>query len=93
MRTTSAPAGRTGYHGHRQIFYSEVFIAAVTFFAAIAAATGAGLAAPSLLGRNLASYELLVLAAAFGALAWGLIASRQRRKRKRMLGMRDSALW
>ena len=70
-----------------------MFIAAVTVFAAIAAATGAGLAAPSLLGRNLASYELLVLAAAFGAVAWGLIASRQRRKRKRMLGMRDSALW
>lgn len=70
-----------------------MFTAAVTVFTAIAAATGASLAAPSLLGRNLASYELLALAAVFGALAWGLAASHQRRERKRMLGMRDSALW
>ena len=70
-----------------------MFTAAVTVFAAIAAAIGAGLAAPTLLGRNLASYELLVLAAAFGALGWGVAASFQRRQRKRMLGMRDSALW
>jgi hypothetical protein len=75
------------------IFHPAVFIVAVSVFAAIAAATGAGLAAPSLLGRNLASYELLALAAAFGVLAWGLTASRRRRERKRMLGMRDSALW
>lgn len=66
---------------------------AVPVFAAIAAAIGAGLAAPSLLGRTLASYELLVPAMVFGALAWGLAASHRRRQRKRMLGMRDSALW
>ena len=44
-------------------------------------------------GRNLASYELAALATVFGALAWGLTASHRRRERKRMLGMRDSALW
>ena len=70
-----------------------MFQVAVPIFAAIAAAIGAGIAAPSLLGRTLASYELLVLAAVFGVLAWGLTASRRRRERKRMLGMRDSALW
>jgi hypothetical protein len=75
------------------IFHPAVFQVAVTVFAAIAAATGAGLAASSILGRSLASYELLALAAAFGALAWGLTASHRRRARKRMLGMRDSALW
>ena len=74
-------------------FHPAVFIVAVTVFAALAAATGAGLAASSLLGRSLASYELLVLAAAAGAVAWGLTATYRRRERKRMLGMRDSALW
>jgi hypothetical protein len=66
---------------------------AVTVIAAIAAATGAGLAAPALFGRSLASYELAGVAAAFGVVAWGLTASWRRRERKRMLGMRDSALW
>ena len=70
-----------------------MFQVAVTVIAAIAAATAASLAAPSLLGRSLASYELGVLAAAAAALAWGLAASHRRRERKRMLGMRDSALW
>lgn len=73
--------------------HPAVFTVAVTVFAAIAAATGAGLAAPSLLGRTLASYELLALAVAFAAIGWGLTASHRRRERKRMLGMRDSALW
>jgi hypothetical protein len=70
-----------------------VFQVVISVVAAIAAATGAGLAAPSLIGRSLASYELLAVAAAFGALAWGLTASHRRRERKRLLGMRDSALW
>jgi hypothetical protein len=70
-----------------------VFQVAVTVFAALAAATGTALAAPAFLDRTLAAYELLALAAAFGALAWGLTASHRRRERKRVLGMRDSALW
>ena len=70
-----------------------MFQVAVTVIAALVAAIGAGLAGPSLLGRNLASYELAALATVFGALAWGLTASHRRRERKRMLGMRDSALW
>jgi hypothetical protein len=70
-----------------------VFQIAVPAIAAIAAATLAALAAPSLIGRTLAHYEALALAAAVGALAWGLAASHRRRERKRMLGMRDSALW
>ena len=70
-----------------------MFQVAVTVIAALVAATGASLAGPSLLGRNLASYELAGLATVFGALAWGLTASHRRRERKRMLGMRDSALW
>ncbi len=93
MNPPAAPDRGTGYHGTSQIYHPAVFTAAVTVFAAIAAATGAGLAAPSLLGRNLASYELLALALLVGALAWGLATSRQRRERKRVLGMRDSALW
>ena len=70
-----------------------MFQAAVTVFAAVAAVIAAVLGAPSFLGRNLASYELLALATASGVLAWGLLASYRRRVRKRMLGMRDSALW
>ncbi|MFC5500548.1 hypothetical protein ACFPOE_23600 [Caenimonas terrae] len=70
-----------------------MFQFAATILAAIAAAAGAGFAAPSLLGRSLASYELLALAAACGVMGWGLAASMRRRQRKRMLGMRDSALW
>ena len=70
-----------------------MFTAAVTVIAAVAAATGAGLAAPALLGRSLASYELLVLTLSFGLIGWGLGASHRRRERKRMLEMRDSALW
>jgi len=70
-----------------------VFQVAITVVAALAAATGAGLVAPALLGRSLASYELAGVAAAFAALAWGLASSHRRRERKRMLGMRDSALW
>ena len=70
-----------------------MFQVAITVVAALAAATGAGLVAPALLGRSLASYELAGVAAAFAALAWGLASSHRRRERKRMLGMRDSALW
>lgn len=73
--------------------HSAVFTVAVTVFAAIAAVTGAALAAPTLLGRNLASYELVALAVVFAAFGWGVTASQRRRQRKRMLGMRDSALW
>ena len=94
LRKAEAAPGRTGYHGNSLcVFHLAVFIVAVTVFAAIAAATGAGLAAPSLLGRNLASYELIAVAAAFAGVAWSLTASRQRRQRKRLLEMRDSALW
>ena len=70
-----------------------MFQVAVSVIAAVVAATGAALAAPSLIGRGLASFELAGFAAAFGGLAWGLAASHLRRARKRMLGMRDSALW
>lgn len=72
---------------------SAVFTAAVSIIAAVAAATGVGLAAPFLLGRSLASYELLALVATFALVGWGLTASHRRRERKRMLEMRDSALW
>lgn len=70
-----------------------MFTAAITVLAAVAATTGVGFAAPALLGRSLASYELAVLAVAFALLGWGLSASHRRRERKRMLEMRDSALW
>jgi membrane protein implicated in regulation of membrane protease activity len=70
-----------------------VFQVAVPVFAALAVATAAGLAAPSVLGRTLASYELAALAALSAAVAWGLTLSRRRRERKRVLEMRDSALW
>ena len=70
-----------------------MFQVSVTVFAAVAAVIAAALAAPSLLGRALASYELLALAAVSGILAWGLMASYRRRERRRMLEMRDSALW
>lgn len=70
-----------------------MFTVAVTVIAAVAAATGAGLAAPALLGRSLASYELVMLALLFGLIGWGLSASHRRRERKRILEMRDSALW
>ena len=70
-----------------------MFQVAVTVFTAIAAVIAAALAAPPFLGRSLANYELLVLAAASGILAWGLMASYRRRARRRLLGMRDSALW
>lgn len=70
-----------------------MFTAAVTVIAAIAAATGAGFAASALLGRSLASYELVILAVTFGLLGWGLGASHRRRERKRVQEMRDSALW
>jgi hypothetical protein len=70
-----------------------VFTVAVTVIAAVVAATGAGIAAPAVIGRSLASLELAVIAFAFGLVGWGLTASHRRRERKRMLEMRDSALW
>jgi hypothetical protein len=72
---------------------SAVFTVAVTVLAAVVAATGAGIAAPTVLGRGLAMFELVIIALAFGLLGWGLTASHRRRERKRMLEMRDSALW
>ena len=75
------------------ILIQAVFKVAVTVFTAVAAVIGAVLAAPSFLGRALASYELLALASASGIVALGLMASYRRRERRRMLGMRDSALW
>ena len=72
---------------------SAVFTVVVTVIAAIAAATGAGLVAPSMLGRNLGGFELAAVGLVFGLLGWGLTASHRRRARKRILEMRDSALW
>ena len=66
---------------------------AVTIVAAVAAATGAALVSSNLFGRNLGSFELVALAVVFAALGWGLTASHRRRERKRILEMRDSALW
>ena len=91
--TGRIPDRPTGYHGDRSTRYSAVFTAAVTVIAAVVAATGAGLAAPALLGRPLAVSELAAIALVFGAIGWGLTTSRQRRQRKRILEMRDSALW
>ena len=70
-----------------------MFTVVVTVIAALVAAAAAGIAAPSILGRNLASLELVGVALGFGLLGWGLTRSLQRRERKRMLEMRDSALW
>jgi predicted exporter len=70
-----------------------VFTVAVTVIAAVVAATGASLAAPALLGRSLAIFELAAIALVFGAIGWGLTTSRRLRERKRILEMRDSALW
>lgn len=70
-----------------------MFTVAVTVIAALAAAAGAALIAPSVLGRSLVSFELVALAVGVGLLGWALTASRRRRERKRMLQMRDSALW
>ena len=74
-------------------FHPAVLSLAVTIAAAVAAATGAALASSILFGRNLGSFEVAALAAAFAALGWGLTASHRRRERKRILEMRDSALW
>lgn len=74
-------------------FHPAVLIVAVTVFAALVAATGAGLAASTFLGRALASYEMLALGVVFAALGWGLTASLRRRQRRRLLELRDSALW
>ena len=70
-----------------------MFTVVVTVIPAIAAAAGAGLVAPFLLGRNLASYELAAVGLVFGLVGWALTASHRRRARKRILEMRDSALW
>ncbi|GAC1607513.1 MAG: hypothetical protein NVS3B2_16480 [Ramlibacter sp.] len=70
-----------------------MFPVAITVIAALAATTGAGLTAPSVIGRPLATIELIVIAAVFALCGWGLMASQRRRQRKRMQGMRDSALW
>ena len=82
-----------GYHVHVSAIHRAVFAVAVTSIAVIAATAGAGLAAPALIGRNLTVGELVAVAAAFAAEGWALTASRRRRERKRLLGMRDSALW
>jgi hypothetical protein len=70
-----------------------VFPVAVTVIAAVAATIGAGLGAPTLFGRHLAPIELIAVAS-FLALCGGIfLASQRRRQRRRMQGMRDSALW
>lgn len=70
-----------------------MFHIAVIIIAALVATTGAGIAAPSLLGRSLAGVELAAVGLAAGLLAWALVTSHRRRLRKRVQGMRDSALW
>ena len=70
-----------------------MFTAAVTVIAAVAAATGAGLVAPFILGRNLSGFEFAAIALVFALLGWALTASHRRRVRRRILEMRDSALW
>lgn len=70
-----------------------MFTVAVTVLAAVVAVAGAGFAAPSLIGRSLAIPELFAIALPVGLLGWILTAKHRRRERKRMLEMRDSALW
>ena len=70
-----------------------MFPVAVTVIAALAATIGAGLSAPSLLGRHLAPIELIAVAGVFALCGWAVMASQRRRQRKRTQGMRDSALW
>ncbi|MDR7379376.1 putative membrane protein YagU involved in acid resistance [Rhodoferax ferrireducens] len=66
---------------------------ALMSFAAVLAAAGASVLAPPWLGRNLSLWEGLLC----GGLAWliaGLVLRyRKRQERKRLIGMRDSALW
>lgn len=70
-----------------------MFNVTVTAIAAIVAALAAGFAAAPVLGRNLTGFELVTVALAVGLLGWGFTATRRRRLRRRMLEMRDSALW
>lgn len=72
---------------------SEVLTVAVPIIAAVAAAAGAVLAAPFILGRDLSTLELVLLVFAFALFGWALASTLRRRERKRILGMRDSALW
>nr|WP_315430950.1 hypothetical protein [uncultured Albidiferax sp.] len=66
---------------------------ALMSFTAVLAVAGASALAPSWLGRNLSLWEGLLC----GVFAWfiaGLVLHyRKRQERKRLIGMRDSALW
>lgn len=53
----------------------------------------AGFAAPVWLGRSLGAFELTALFCGLIAVGWGASVLHRRRTRRRLMDMRDSALW
>jgi hypothetical protein len=66
---------------------------AVPLAVAALVAAGAFFAAHSILGRDLAIVEWVLLALAIGIAGAAFVSTRRRRERRRIMGMRDSALW
>lgn len=65
----------------------------LTTVTAALAAAGTYAAAPSLLGRNLSIWEVLLYGGLTLTAAGCVLRYRKRQERKRLIGMRDSALW
>jgi len=66
---------------------------ALMSFTAVLAAAGAFALAPPWLGRNLSLWEDLLCGGLVWLIAGLMLRYRKRQERKRLIGMRDSALW
>jgi hypothetical protein len=71
----------------------DVIQLAIGVSLALAATAAAGFAAPALFGHALGALELVALFLVLCALGWGVQAVHRKRTRRRMMDMRDSALW
>lgn len=60
---------------------------------ALAATAAAGFVAPVLFGHALGAVELVAVFVVLCAVGWGVQAAHRKRTRRRLMDMRDSALW
>lgn len=84
---------RAGYHGEPSPKHFDVIQLAIGISLALAATAAAGFAAPAVFGRSLGGVELVLLFVVLCAVGAAMQAVHRKRTRRRLMDMRDSALW
>ena len=79
--------------GRQGVKQNNMVQIAVTIIAALAATGAVNLITRIMLGRDIAVWGLVLIALGFVLVGWRALMSYRSRERRRLLDMRDSALW